>query len=473
MVFSTYRFIFAFLPVALAGYWLAARLFGRTAAKIWLVMASLYFYAQGSLTFLPLLVGTLVFNYGMMRLLSRQEKGSTGAKLVLTAALLENVGLLLYFKYFNFIIDNINLLLGTALPQRDIPLPLGISFYTFLLIGSVVDLYRDETKASSFLDFAAFVTFFPQLIAGPISHHEDTVPQFSRPGPLSLDSRSVMLAMFLFSLGCAEKILIADPLIAHAQRFYGGTGGTGFYAAWGGVIAYTFAYYFDLSGYANMALALGLLLGIRLPVNFDSPYKALDFADFWRRWNITVSRFFYDYIYRSIFRFGARIGRMMLAVMATFLVSGLWHGVGWHYILWGAVNGIFVCVANLMTLKRWRIPAPLAWAATFFLMMLTRVLFDSASVTQAVTVYKSLLDLRPLVANAGGFLAQGLAYVRGNPGAMLIAIIAAAISFFGPSTRQIIDGFQPKWYHAALAAALLTVSLFRMSGVSTFLYFQF
>jgi D-alanyl-lipoteichoic acid acyltransferase DltB (MBOAT superfamily) len=282
-----------------------------------------------------------------------------------------------------------------------------------------------------------------------------------------------MLGIFLFALGCAEKILIADPLITHAQRFYSGAGGAGFFAAWGGVIAYTFAYYFDLSGYASMALGLGLSFNIRLPINFDAPYKARDFADFWRRWNITVSQFFYNYVYRSIARFGARIPRMVLAIMATFLVSGLWHGVGWHYILWGAANGVLVCLANIATLKRRRLPKGLAWATTFFLVMLIRVLFDSSSVAQALTVYKSLLDLRPLFANAGGFLAQGLAHLRANLPAALTALIGAGICFFGPSTRELIDGFEPKWYHAAVAGAIFAWALFSMSGVSSFLYFQF
>ncbi len=474
MVFSSYAFIFVFLPLAFAGYWLAARLLGATAAKIWLVVASLGFYAQGSAAYLPLLVFTTLFNYGGVRLLGRQRRKSAVAKLILTAAIVENLGFLLYFKYANFFVDNVNHLLGASLPHRSPLLPLGISFYTFIIVSCVVDTYRGRSEPSSFLDFSTFVTFFPHLIVGPISRHGDVVPQLPREDSrVELDGRNIALGVLLFSMGCAQKILLADPLIAHARGFYSLTGGGSFFEAWGGVISYAFAYYFDFAGYIDMALGLALFFNIKLPINFDSPYKARDFADFWRRWNITVSEFFYEHVFRNIFHFGDRVGKMVVAIMATFLVSGLWHGAGWHYVLWGAANGLLVCVANIMTLKGKRLLYPLAWALTFFLMLLTRVLFDSSSVTQAVSVYKTILDVRPLLADPSGFIAQGISYLRGNTAVSLLMLLAAGICFLVPNSREISERFQPKWYHAVLAGALLVASLFFMGTVSDFLYMQF
>ncbi len=473
MVFSSYAFIFVFFPLALAGYWLAARYLGAAAAKVWLVAASLCFYAQGSARFLPLLVFTVLLNYGAVRLFSRYPKDTATAKLVLAGAIVENLGFLLYFKYANFFIDNLNHLLGLAIPHQNTGLPLGISFFTFIIITCVVDTYRGRTEPGPLLDFCAFVTFFPHLIVGPISRHGDVVPQLPRPGARAgIDGRNIALGIVLFSLGCAQKIILADPLIAHARAFYGGAAG-GFFAAWGGVLAYTFAYYFDFSGYIDMALGLALLFNIKLPHNFDSPYKAVDFADFWRRWNITVSNFFYEHIFRSIFRFGDRIGKMVLAIMATFLVSGLWHGAGWHFVLWGAANGVLVCVANIMNLKGKRLPAFWGWATTFTLMVLTRVLFDSSSVSQAVSVYKTILDIRPLFTETSAFFAQGLAYVRANGPAVALLLAGAGICFFAPSTRDISERFAPRWYHAALAGAALVASLFLMGTVSNFLYMEF
>jgi D-alanyl-lipoteichoic acid acyltransferase DltB (MBOAT superfamily) len=474
VVFSSYAFIFAFLPIGFAGYWLAARFLGNTAAKAWLVIASLGFYAQGSSIYLPLLVLTTVFNYGAVRLIARQRRGSVVARLLLSAAIVESLAFLLYFKYANFLIDNVNALLGASLPHRNALLPLGISFYTFIIISCVVDTYRGRTEPRSFLDFCTFVTFFPHLIVGPISRHGDVVPQLPREDlPVKLDARSIALGIVLFSFGCAQKILIADPLITHARQFYGLAGGGSFFEAWGGVLSYTFAYYFDFSGYIDMALGLALFFNIKLPYNFDSPYKARDFADFWRRWNITVSEFFYEHIFRNIFHFGDRVGKMVLAIMATFLVSGLWHGVGWHFVLWGAVNGVFVCAANIMTLKQKKLSGYLAWALTFFLMVLTRVLFDSNSVTQAVAVYKTILDVRPLFVHPSAFLAQGLTYLRGNAPVAFLLLVGAGLSFLAPSTKEISEKFELKWYYAVLAGAALVASVFYMGTVSNFLYMQF
>ena len=473
MVFSSYSFIFLFFPAVFLGFTLCARFWGRTAAKVFLIAASLFFYGFGSIRFLPLLAGTMLINYGFVTGLSKVRARGGAARLILGLAFLENIGLLVYYKYTNFLIETVNAVAGTDFTLRNIILPLGISFFTFQILSYVVDVYRGRSKRSAFLDYAVFVTFFPQLIVGPIIRHDDMTPQladehFGRPV-----ARNMMLGTLIFAIGCAKKIILADPLIAHAQNFYNVMGNGNFFEAWGAVFAYTFAYYFDFSGYTDMAIALGLFFNIRLPQGFDSPYKARNFADFWRRWNITVSQFFEDYIFRSIFHFGDRIGKLILATMATFLVSGLWHGAGWHYVLWGAVNGVLVCVANIMTLKRKKLPSWLAYPLTFLGILLVRVLFDANSVSQALAVYRTLADIRPAFTATRAFLQSGLAYLSSYPGIAALLIAGMGLCFFAPNTREIAERFEPRPRYAAYAGVLLTVSLFFMGRVSSFLYFQF
>lgn len=473
MVFSSYNFIFMFLPVVFAGYWLIAKFLGAKCAKAWFVAASLFFYAQGSVLFLPILVGTLLFNYLIVYLLEKQEQKSLKAKLLLIVSLVANIGMLFYFKYFNFFLQNVNRVFGTDFVLKSIILPLGISFYTFLIIGYVIDVYKGTSKRSSFLDYSVFVTFFPHLIVGPISRHDEFTEQLQDKTIYKLNSRNIILGILLFAIGCAKKVIIADPLITHAQNFYNVMGTGNFFEAWGGVISYTFAYYFDFSGYCDMAVGLALFFNIKLPFNFDSPYKAVNFADFWRRWNITISQFFNEHIFKNIFHFGNKLSRLIFATIMTFLVSGIWHGAGWNFIFWGLANGILVSIANVLTIKRKRIPAWLGWCVTFLFTLLVRVLFDSNSVSQAVEVFKRMADIRLLFSDAGAFVGQLVAYVQNNLWVVVLTVVGAAICFFAPNTKQISEKFEPKWQHAVFAGVLITAALFLMGEVSGFLYFQF
>lgn len=473
MTFISYKFVFLFLPIVLAGYWLSNKFLGTKYSKIFLVVASLIFYGQGNISFFPLFVGTLLFNYLIVFLMSKTEPGSKRSKLLLLLALAENLGLLFYFKYYNFFIENVNLISGASFLTKNIILPLGISFFTFQIIGYVVDVHKGISTRSSFLDYCVFVTFFPHLTVGPISRHNPFVSQLGDDNLKAFRGKDFTLGILLFCIGCAKKVLLANFLIAHAQNFYNVMGSGNFFESWGGVIAYTFAYYFDFSGYCDMAMGLGLFFNIKLPVNFDSPYKAVNFADFWRRWNITISTFFNDHIFNNIFHFGDKLWKLFVATLMTFLVSGVWHGAGWHFIFWGIANGILVCIANYMTIKRVKIPAWLGFCATFFFALLTRVLFDSNSMTQAITVYKDMFDISLLFSDASAFLAQCITYMKGNITVVVLMAVSAAICFFTPNTRQISEHYELKSYHAALAGVLLVVSLMFMGEVSSFLYFQF
>lgn len=474
MIFSSYRFIFLFLPITFAVYSILRKYKIYEISKLWLVLASLFFYAQGSKKFFPFFVATMVFNYcvGMLIIKYASKKPIT-AKLLLAAGLIENIGLLGYFKYSNFFIENVNRFTGSSFSLLNIMLPIGISFFTFQLIAFLADSYKGEARKYSFLDFLVFITYFPQLIVGPIVHHSDIITQLENKETYLFNPDNLMKGIFLFSAGCAKKILIADPLINFAQGFYSTTGMGGFFEAWTAVLAYTFAYYFDFSGYGDMAVGLGLMFNIKLPFNFDSPYKARNFAEFWRKWNITLSTFLNDYVFKLVYKFGDRAGKLFLAVMITFIVSGIWHGAGWHFIFWGAVNGILVCLAYFMLLNSKKLPFPVAWALTFAGAILTRVLFDSSSMTQALNVYKSMFNIKPAFSDLHLFLSNGLSFLSTNLITVLLIVISAVICFGARNTGEISEEFKPDFKYAAFAAVLLTLSLFRMGTVSNFLYFQF
>lgn len=472
MVFSSYRFIFAFFPVVFAVFAVLRALKKPILVKIWLALASLAFYALGQPEFFAVFLGSVLFNYLLAFVISKNgEKKALGTALMLVSVA-ENIGLLVYFKYTNFIIQNINRVFGSGISPLKLILPIGISFFTFQILAFTVSVWKKETKCPSLLDYMLFITFFPQLIVGPVVLHDELVPQIEGDRLLSFDKGDIMRGILLFSIGAAKKVILANPMINYATAFY-----TGDIAAfsqsetWLGVISFTFAYYFDFSGYIDMARGLGMLFGVRLPINFDSPYKATDFADFWRRWNMTVSRFFDRTIFNNVFHFGDGIFKMMLAVMATFLVSGIWHGAAWHFVIWGAVNGILVIIANLISLYGVKIPRAVGACVTFVTMMLVRVLFDAERMTDALLVYRKLFT---------GFDISSLALtLKSNVPLVSVICLSALICFFTKNSNDICGGAdksdrpEMKLRHIILAAALLVLSLVNMSSVSTFLYFSF
>ena len=476
MIFSSYKFIFLFFPIVFGIYSILRKMNKLTLMKLWLAVASLFFYGFGDWRFFPILLFTALYNFGISYYLQKDSIKKTIKVLLMIFGLVENLGLLFYFKYRNFFFENINLLFGTEIPMLKIILPLGISFYTFQIISYLADSYSGDAKGCSFIDYMVFVTFFPQLIVGPVVSHNDIIPKLTADNLMKIDGKNIMLGILLFAIGCFKKTVIADPLITHAQNFYNSVPtewmtdcGKGIVESWSAVLAYTFAYYFDFSGYIDMALGLGRFFNIDLPQNFNSPYKARNFADFWRRWNITVSNFLENNIFKNIFHFGNGKIKLIFATLVTFIVSGLWHGAGWHYIFWGIANGIFVCFANMMTLYRKRLPFPIAWALTFFFSMLVRVLFDALSSVQALTVYKIMFTPVAL----SDLQTQFAGYMASNKEVLALLIFGAVIIFGFKNTGELSENFVPKARYAVYAGVLMAVSLFCMGGVSNFLYFQF
>ncbi|MDO8754395.1 MAG: MBOAT family O-acyltransferase, partial [Anaerolineales bacterium] len=311
--------------------------------KAWLLAVSLFFYAYWNIAYLPLLVGSIFVNFAIGTTLCPGIASKYSASLrrfILSFGVAANIALLGYFKYANFLIETIDTVLGVgAAPLLQNLLPLGISFFTFTQIAYLIDSYRGEAKEYDFVNYALFVTFFPHLIAGPILHHREMMPQFESHWNLAVRYRHIALGLFIFSIGLFKKVIIADTFAIWADAGFDGGVALDFFSAWATSLSFTFQLYFDFSGYCDMAIGAALLFNIWLPINFNSPYKALDIRDFWRRWHITLSRYLRDYLYIPLGGNRGNIERVQLNIMATFILGGLWHGASWMFVIWGALHG--------------------------------------------------------------------------------------------------------------------------------------
>jgi len=346
MLFNSFEFIFFFLPITLTiFFWIGKRNHHQVAIS-WLVLCSLFFYGWWSPAYLALILFSMLFNYAFGVMLGNGEsRKNKKALLILGVGI--NLGLLGYYKYANFFIDQLNWLLDSNFHLEKIFLPLAISFFTFQQIAYLVDAYRQETKEYNFLHYCLFVTFFPQLIAGPIVHHKEMLPQFSKNIVYKFNYEHMAMGITIFIIGLFKKVILADSVSIYATPVFNAAeiGATvTFFSAWGGALAYTLQLYFDFSGYSDMAIGIAYMFGIKLPINFNSPYKATSIIDFWRRWHITLSRFLRDYLYFALG--GNRKGsiRRYINLFLTMLLGGIWHGAGWTFVIWGMLHGTYLII---------------------------------------------------------------------------------------------------------------------------------
>lgn len=340
MLFSSVPFLIGFLPAVIVLTWLAERYASTRVTLALLVLASLFFYAWWNPPFLILLLVSVAANYGFGIALSQSRTRS-----LLAAAIIFNLSLIAYFKYANFFVDILNAGLTTPLEVGTVTLPLAISFFTFQQIAYQVDVYNGKIRDTDFIHYCLFVTFFPQLIAGPIVHHQEIIPQFIERKRFNLSADNFIVGSLIFAIGLYKKVIIADGIAPYAdQVFSTALQGPNTFEAWGGAFAYSLQIYFDFSGYSDMAIGLARIFGIRLPVNFASPYKATNIIDFWKTWHITLSRFLRDYLYIPLG--GNRRGdfRRHANLLITMLLGGLWHGANWTFVFWGALHGFFLII---------------------------------------------------------------------------------------------------------------------------------
>jgi alginate O-acetyltransferase complex protein AlgI len=502
MLFTSFEFILGFLPTVLLVFFLLARM-SRPAAAIGLALASLFFYAWWDQRFVLLLLGSITFNYVIGRTLAKMcERGSSAArlKMLLSFGVCADLAILGYYKYADFFLRSLNDAFGMQVPLLGLILPIGISFFTFTQIAFLVDASRGLVKEYKFTHYLLFVTYFPHLIAGPILHHKQMMPQFQKPSTYVPRAEPIAIGLALFALGLAKKLLLADPLSAYvAPAFKLANAGSVFSApiAWTGALTYTFQLYFDFSGYSDMAVGISLLFGIRLPINFYSPYRASNIVEFWRRWHITLSTFLRDYLYIPLG--GSRKGsaRRYTNLMITMILGGLWHGANWTFVVWGLLHGLYLCVNHL---KQHLWPAPNALnvskprhavsvAITFFFVVIAWIVFRADHVSSAVIMIRSLFFWRADPVWADAFAGLAIEHL------LKLLAVSAVIVWALPNAYQLLRVGEDGDFHlgqritdfcakrpislAALAVAIACLMFFSIlsqfgpSTPSPFLYFQF
>lgn len=460
MLFNSYEFLLLFLPITFFVYFYLNSKKLITLSKIFLVVASLFFYSWWNPIYLPLILGSMIFNFYI-----GQSLGRKSTKKMLTFGIVGNVTLLGYFKYTDFFIENFNWALNKDVELLHLALPLAISYFTFQQIAFLVDSYRGETKEYNFLNYALFITFFPQLLMGPIIHHKDIIPQFQTKWKSFIKWENVALGLFIFAIGLSKKTLIGDPLTDYAQYAFNNAQKLSMIEAWYASVSYVLSYYFDLSGYADMAIGVGKMFNINIPKNFNSPYKARNFADYWKRWHITLSKFLGDYIYKSLGGNKTIIWIVYLNIMITFFVSGFWHGAGWNFVVWGLLNGIFVVMAHMMKKANLQMNYYLAWFLMFFGLIITRILFVANDFGDALYVTTTLFDISNLRFN-------DLFYVDLYLQSFYI-VLALFLALGCKNSMEISENFKPNFKYIFYTMILLTASLFTFSDAKEFLYFQF
>lgn len=416
LLFNSYEFIFMFLPITFFIYFYLNHKRLIDASKGFLVFSSLFFYSWWNVAYLPIILSSMLFNYVIGNSLSKQNGGGShrfSKKSILTFGIVSNIALLGYFKYTDFMIENFNFVFSANVELLHLALPLAISFFTFQQISYLVDSYRQETKEYDFLNYALFVTFFPQLIAGPIVHHKEMMPQFANIKNKVKDYRNIAMGLFIFSMGLFKKVVIADTFAVWATAGFDTPTTLNLFEAWATSLSYTFQLYFDFSGYTDMAIGLALLFNIKLPINFNSPYKATDIQDFWRRWHITLSRFLKDYVYIPLG--GNRKGefRTYNNLLATFIIGGIWHGAGWTFVFWGFLHGIALVIHRVWSKLGFKLWTWLAWLITFNFINIAWVFFRAKEWEDAVRVLGGMIGLNGVVLEEKLFKKIGFLYNYG------------------------------------------------------------
>ncbi|GAB4371515.1 MAG: MBOAT family protein [Elainellaceae cyanobacterium] len=481
MLFNSYVFIFCFLPVTLAVFFLITKFGSKKIAKIWLTLASIFFYGYWNIAYVPLLLLSVVANYYLGKIINEVKPGSKQAKALLWLGIGGNLGLIIYYKYAGFFTASANSLLNINFLIPEVVLPLGISFYTFTQIAYLVDCYRGETKNYDFLTYFLFITFYPQLIAGPLLLHSELIPQLEESKTFRLSYKNLVQGLAWFCLGLAKKLLFADSVSALVGPVFEHASEVSFFEAWLGALSYTLQLYFDFSGYSDMAIGLALMVNIHLPINFNSPYKATSIVDFWRRWHITLSRFLRDYLYIPLG--GNRLGetRRYFNLMVTMLLGGLWHGAGWTFVIWGGLHGAFLVINHKWQKLGISIPAIFAWAITFASVVVGWVFFRASSIQDATQILLAMLGMKQvLIPSSYQHLFQGISipgvqfvddlpYWR-DPKAVVALLLCALLL---PNTQQLMKHFKPNLWWAIAISCVATLSLFSMNRISEFLYFQF
>jgi alginate O-acetyltransferase complex protein AlgI len=511
MLFNSYIFILLFLPATvIAFYWL--KKYGNyTLSILLLVFASFAFYSWWNPAYLLLILGSIMCNYALGTVLTNLSINKKNRRWLLTLGVSCNLLVLCYYKYLLFFVGIISAVVDSPLSVNEIILPLAISFFTFQQIAYLVDAYRGESKHYGFLNYCLFVTFFPQLIAGPIVHHKEMMPQFIKTRDHSLALQNIAIGCIIFTIGLFKKVVIADSIAEISTPLFSVADNGGeltLIEAWLASLSYTLQLYFDFSGYADMAVGAARLFGITLPANFNSPYKSVSIIDFWRRWHITLSRFLRDYLYIALG--GNRLGeiRRFQNLFITMLLGGLWHGAGWTFVVWGGLHGFYLVVNHLWRkltgpwqMTNWGVYTIACQILTLICVIVGWVFFRAETLTGALSIIRGMLGLNGVVFPSKylGRWGDNAVWLQ-DLGAqfydmkfftslgdlwLVIALIIVTMTF--PNTYQLLYKYNPvlespgasKWAipvgktSGTICGIVLLYCLLNMNKTSEFLYFQF
>ena len=500
--FNSYLFLFAFLPVVIAGFYLLTRVTNKQApALIWLIAASLFFYAVQGPGYLVILVASVLGNFAILWLLLRQDPNSAGRKWTLALGIVANLVLLGTYKYTGFLAENINALFGTQLKALPLIYPIGLSFYTFIQIGYLIDAHAGQARRPTFLKYLLFGTFFPYITAGPLVRSAEVVDPMDTPARERTGGHQLALGATMFAMGLFKKAVLADsvaPYVTSLFQFAGAHDNIGVANAWVGMLAYTLQLYFDFSGYTDMALGIGLMLGFKLPVNFDTPLRATSIIDFWRRWHITMTRWFTDYLYtpvaanlmRRSMRKSWNTALRVLAVLClpaivTFLLVGLWHGSGWGFVIWGGIQGAAMAVNLIWREMKLRMPGVLGWLLMMLVFVSSLTFFRAPNVDTALTVLRSMWFLGPAGAPPNEFFGTAKIFdtITVVPALLWVTGLLVLAVFFRNTQQMLGNGlggitekvatWQPSMRWAVGTALVAATALVFAGGASPFLYYRF
>ena len=485
--------MFLFFPITLVVYFQLNRLRLGTAASAWLLSASLFFYGWWNISYLPLILCSILFNFTIGHLLTdgnTMQKRMVSRKTIFTFGVLANILLLGYFKYTDFFIATTNAIFLTNIPLLKIVLPLGISFFTITQIAFLVDAYEGLVDEKRFLEYSLFVTFFPHLLAGPILHHKDMMPQFQSARNKILNYKNLSLGLYLFQIGLFKKLVIADTLGQLSNAGFTNSAAITCLEAWVTSLSYTLQIYYDFSGYTDMAIGVGWMFNIDLPINFNSPYKATSIIDFWQRWHMTLTNFITTYVYSPALRSFGKITFpiAMWAVFLSMFISGVWHGAGWTFILWGALHGAALVLNHIWKKKRLKMGALLGWILTFNFINLTFVIFRAKNLGEGgrvmkamfgangIVLPKNLEKMLPPISNLGVLFGNMFGNINGH-GDIILMFAALLLAVYARNSNQLADRklFQPNILNHAVIVVLFLTNLLYLNSIRSqeFLYFGF
>lgn len=489
MLFNSYIFLFAFLPLVWLLYFGFNRIKCFTMAKVILILGSFVFYGYQNPWLRLILAASIAVNYAAHLLLSSGVQSAKIRKGIMYIAVLLNFGLLFYFKYLDFTIRNINYFAGSNFALRYIALPLGISFYTFQQVSFVVDSYRKEMGRYAFTDYALFVSFFPQLVAGPIVLHSEMIPQFKDKTKKRINYDNMISGLEYLIIGLAKKALLADAFGRLSDVGFGAIRQLNSLSAVAVMLAYTLEIYFDFSGYCDMAIGIGKLLNIDIPINFNSPYKSRNISEFWKRWHVTLTRFLTTYLYIPLGGNRGKMWRTCVNVLIVFTLSGLWHGANWTFVIWGVLHGVAMVLYRLFRKQADAMPKWLGWLLTFvyingawlffradnllqpFKLVYMMVLGGAGGFTQGIV--NSICEKNMIMVFLGNFLPVPIVNILSQGMTLLWIAVPIILCVKAPSSHEIVGRKCRSNSYFLWLALLFVWSISKLSQVSKFIYFNF